>query len=47
MDTVDIAVLVIAIAMFALILIGCIMTRKSKTPPAIQEEPPPATPASQ
>jgi uncharacterized protein YneF (UPF0154 family) len=40
MDTVDIALLVIVIAIFALIPIGCIMTRKGKTPAATQEEPP-------
>jgi hypothetical protein len=39
MDTIDIALLVIVIAIVALIPIGCIMTRKSKTPPATQNEP--------
>jgi uncharacterized protein YneF (UPF0154 family) len=40
MDTIDIAVLVIVLAIFALIPIGCIMTRKRETPPATQKEPP-------
>jgi disulfide bond formation protein DsbB len=40
MDPIDIALLVIVIAMFALIPIGCIMTRKRETPPATRRNHP-------